>query len=92
MARFKKWIKLLFFTVVAVIVFIAGFEFAAINRGPVTVNYLLGTVTTHLVWVVFFAFCAGILLTAIILGIPYYITRVDLSNLRREVRALRKPV
>ncbi len=90
MARLKKWIKLLYFIVVAVIVFIAGFEFAAANPHPVTVNYLLGTVTTHLVWVVFFAFCAGILLTAIILGIPYYITRVDLSNLRQEVRTLKK--
>ena len=92
MARLKKWIKLLFFSGVAVIVFIAGFEFTAANPHPVTVNYLLGTVTTHLVWVVFFAFCVGVLLTAIILGIPYYITRVDLSNLRQEVRALRKPV
>ena len=91
MARLKRWIKLLCFIVIAVIVFIAGFEFAAGNPHPVTVNYLLDTVTTHLVWVVFFAFCAGILLTAIILGIPYYITRVDLSNLRQEVRALKKP-
>lgn len=92
MARLKKWIKLLFFLVIAAIVFIAGFEFAAVNPHPVTVNYLLDTVTVHLVWVVFFAFFAGVLLTSIILGIPYYIARVDLHNLRQEVRSLKKPV
>jgi len=92
MARLKKWIKLLFFLVIAVIVFIAGFEFAAVNPHPVPVNYLLGTVTVHLVWVVFFAFFAGVLLTLIILGIPYYIARIDLHNLRQELRSLKKPV
>ena len=91
MARLKKWIKLILFIIIAGIVFIAGLEFAAVNPHPVTIDYVGGTVTTHLVWVVFVAFFAGVLLTSIILGIPYYIARIDLSNLRREFRALRKP-
>jgi uncharacterized membrane protein YciS (DUF1049 family) len=90
MARLKKWIKSLFLILISAIVFVMGLEFGIVNPHPVTVNYILGTVSTHLVWVVFFAFFAGVLVTLLILGVPYYITRVDLQNLRQEVKLLKK--
>lgn len=91
MAWLKKWIKFLFLMAIAVIVFIAGLAFFAANHPhPVTVNYMLGAISTHLVWVVFCAFAAGVLLTLLILGVPYYFTRVDLQNLRQEIKSLKK--
>jgi uncharacterized membrane protein YciS (DUF1049 family) len=91
MTWLKKWIKFLFLMALAVIVFIAGLAFFTANHpNPVTVKYMLGEVSTHLVWVVFYAFFAGVLLTVVILGIPYYITRVDLQNLRQELKSLKK--
>ncbi len=89
-SRLLKWIKWLFILAIAAITFIVGFEFALANRDVVTVNYLLDRVSIDLAWVIFIAFFAGILVALLILGIPYYLARVDLRNVREANKRLRE--
>lgn len=51
--------------IVFLVVLVVGVEFSAMNSEPVTVNYLLGTASLPLSFVVVCAFAAGVIISFI---------------------------
>lgn len=92
------WIKLLLAAVILLVILLVGAEFFYHNSAPVEVNYILGKATAELSWILFFAFCGGVLLTivlgALFVWLPAYWRRLnlqsDLRTLQQEVATLKQ--
>lgn len=69
------------------VVLVVGIEFSAVNSAPVTVNYLLGTVSLPLALVVVAAFTVGILVAVAVGTLAMVPLRLRAASLRREVEA-----
>lgn len=71
--------------IIFLVVLVVGVEFSAINSEPVTVNYLLGTVSLPLSFVVVCAFTIGVVISFIFsLGIILPL-RWKVAKLQRTV-------
>ena len=70
---------------VFLIILVIGVEFAAVNSGPVTVNYFLGTASWPLSFVVVCAFSIGVLVAALIAFSVALPLRVRVGRLKRAV-------
>ena len=58
------WIKFILIAALLSVVLVLGLEFSTLHTQLVTVNYLLGTATLELAWVIVGAFAAGVLISA----------------------------
>lgn len=70
--------------IIFLIVLVVGVQFSAVNSEPVTVNYLLGTASLPLSFVVVSAFAAGVVVSfivslGIILPLRWRVTRLQRS-------------
>lgn len=87
------WIKLLLAAVILLVILLVGAEFFYHNAAPIEVNYIFGKATAELSWILFFAFCGGVLLTILMatlfLWLPAYWRRL---NLQSDLRALQQEV
>ncbi|MCC7220524.1 MAG: LapA family protein [Candidatus Contendobacter sp.] len=60
------WIKFILIAALLSVVLVLGLEFSTLHTQLVTVNYLLGTATLELAWVIVGAFAAGVLISALV--------------------------
>ncbi|MFZ1641979.1 MAG: LapA family protein [Candidatus Contendobacter sp.] len=82
------WIKIIKFALIVAIflvLLLLGVEFATLHTQQVDVNYLLGTTTLELAWVVVGAFASGVLLTALIGAFVVLPLRWRVARLRQAV-------
>lgn len=89
------WIKFILIAAILLVILLLGVEFSTLHANPVTVNYLLGTMTLPLSLVVVCAFAAGALVTALIgafvvLPLRWQVTRLRqlISNKDQEISML----
>jgi lipopolysaccharide assembly protein A len=93
------WIKFVLIAAILLVVLLLGVEFSTLHTELVTINYLLGTTTVELAWVVVSAFAAGVLLTAlvgmfVVLPLRWQLARLRhlVSSQEQEISALTKKV
>lgn len=91
------WIKFVLIAAMLLVVLLLGVEFSTLHTELVTVNYLLGTATLELAWVVVGAFAAGVLVTAlvgmfVVLPLRWQVARLRqvVSSREQEISALAK--
>ncbi len=91
------WIKFVLIAAMLLVVLLLGVEFSTLHTELVTVNYLLGTATLELAWVVVGAFTAGVLVTAlvgmfVVLPLRWQVARLRqvVSSREQEISALAK--
>ena len=89
------WIKFVLIAAILLVVLLLGVEFSTLHTEPVTINYLVGTTTLELAWVVVGAFAAGVLVTAlvgmfVVLPLRWRVTRLRrvVSDREQEIGAL----
>jgi lipopolysaccharide assembly protein A len=89
------WIKFVLIAAMLLIVLLLGVEFSTLHTQLVTINYLLGTTTLELAWVVVGAFATGVLAAAlvgmfVVLPLRWRVARLrQLVSIReQEVHAL----
>jgi uncharacterized membrane protein YciS (DUF1049 family) len=93
------WIKFVLIAAVLLVVLLLGVEFSTLHTERVTVNYLVGTATLELAWVVVGAFAAGVLVTAlvgmfVVLPLRWQVARLRqlVSSREQEISVLAKKV
>ncbi len=79
------WIKFVLIAAMLLVVLLLGVEFSTLHTELVTVNYLLGTATLELAWVVVGAFAAGVLITALVGMFVVVPLRWQVARLRQVV-------
>jgi lipopolysaccharide assembly protein A len=79
------WIKFVLIAAILLVVLLLGVEFSTLHTELVTVNYLLGTTTVELAWVVVGAFAAGVLVTALVGAFVVVPLRWRVARLRQQV-------
>ena len=79
------WIKFILIAALLLVVLLVGIEFSTLHADPVTINYLLGTVTLPLSVAVISAFSAGVILTALIGAFMVFPLRWQVARLRQAV-------
>jgi putative membrane protein len=79
------WIKFVLIAAILLVVLLAGVEFSTLHADPVSVNYLLGTMTLPLSLVVVYAFAAGAFVTALIGAFVVLPLRWQVARLRQAV-------
>ncbi len=79
------WIKFVLIAAMLLVVLLLGVEFSTLHTELVTVNYLLGTATLELAWVVVGAFAAGVLVTALVGMFVVLPLRWQVARLRQVV-------
>lgn len=91
------WIKFVLIAAMLLVVLLLGVEFSTLHTELVTVNYLLGTATLELAWVMVGAFAAGVLVTAlvgmfVVLPLRWQVARLRqvVSSREQEISALAK--
>lgn len=79
------WIKFILIAAILLVILLLGVEFSTLHANPVTVNYLLGTMTLPLSLVVVCAFAAGALVTALIGAFVVLPLRWQVARLRQLI-------
>lgn len=79
------WIKFILIAAILLVILLLGVEFSTLHANPVTVNYLLGTMTLPLSLVVVCAFVAGALVTALIGAFVVLPLRWQVARLRQLI-------
>lgn len=79
------WIKFVLIAAMLLIVLLLGVEFSTLHTQLVTINYLLGTTTLELAWVVVGAFAAGVLAAALVGMFVVLPLRWQVARLRQAV-------
>ncbi|MFO7640041.1 MAG: LapA family protein [Candidatus Competibacteraceae bacterium] len=79
------WIKFVLIAAMLLVVLLLGVEFSTLHTEPVTINYLLGTMTLELAWVVVGAFAAGVLVAALVGMFVVVPLRWQVARLRQLV-------
>jgi len=79
------WIKFILIAAILLVILLLGVEFSTLHANPVTVNYLLGTMTLPLSLVVVCAFAAGALVTALIGAFAVLPLRWQVARLRQLI-------
>ncbi|MDX1454061.1 MAG: LapA family protein [Gammaproteobacteria bacterium] len=62
--------------------------FAALNATPVDIDYLLGTTTMPLPWVLLLALSSGFVLGLLVMVIAIFRARGEVRRMRKERRAM----
>lgn len=79
------WIKFVLIAAILLVVLLVGVEFSMLHTQQVAVNYLLGTTTLELAWVVVGAFAAGVVITALVGAFVVLPLRWQVARLRQAV-------
>lgn len=79
------WIKFILIAALLLVVLLLGIEFSTLHSDPITLNYLLGTVSVPLAVAVIGAFAAGVILTASIGLFVVFPLRWQVARLRQAV-------
>ncbi len=79
------WVKFILIAAILLVVLVLGVEFSTLHTDPVKVNYLIGTTTLELAWVIVGAFAAGVLITGLVGMFVVLPLRWQTARLRQAV-------
>ncbi len=79
------WIKFILIAAILLVVLVLGVEFSTLHTDPVKVNYLIGTTTLELAWVIVGAFAAGVLITGLVGMFVVLPLRWQIARLRQAI-------
>lgn len=79
------WVKFILIAAILLVVLVLGVEFSTLHTDPVKVNYLIGTTTLELAWVIVGAFTAGVVITALVGMFVVLPLRWQAARLRQAV-------
>lgn len=79
------WIKSILVIAILLVVWLVGLEFSTLNADPVTIKYLVGTVTVPLSVAIISAFAAGALVMGLIELSIVMLLRWRIARLRQAV-------
>ncbi|MFZ4790137.1 MAG: LapA family protein [Candidatus Competibacteraceae bacterium] len=79
------WVKFILIAAILLVVLVLGVEFSTLHTDPVKVNYLMGTTTLELAWVIVGAFAAGVVITALVGMFVVLPLRWQVARLRQAI-------
>lgn len=79
------WIKFILIAAILLVVLVLGVEFSTLHTDLVKVNYLIGTTTLELAWVIVGAFAAGVVITGLVGMFVVLPLRWQTARLRQAV-------
>jgi uncharacterized integral membrane protein len=79
------WVKFILIAAILLVVLVLGVEFSTLHTDPVKVNYLMGTTTLELAWVIVGAFAAGVMITALVGMFVVLPLRWQVARLRQAI-------
>ena len=79
------WVKFILIAAILLVVLVLGVEFSTLHTDPVKVNYLMGTTTLELAWVIVDAFAAGVVITALVGMFVVLPLRWQVARLRQAI-------